>query len=220
MSEHQIYEFRCLDGTLSLEQREELRAISTRAEITSTRFKNEYNWGDLRANPRDLVAHYFDAFFYLSNWGARYLTFKFPASLVPLQALAPYLLDYRVEAWQRADHTLLEIAGKEEDHLDQYWEYEHALNDLIPIREQIMTGDYRALFMLWIDEVATWEHYEHEDDSIDLPPIPAGLDGLELCLMELAEVFFHRPRSRASCGVFFAQRGGGRAVGLTYQGRP
>ena len=49
MSEYQYYEFLALDRPLTAEERSELRSISTRAEITATRFANEYEWGDLRA---------------------------------------------------------------------------------------------------------------------------------------------------------------------------
>jgi hypothetical protein len=34
----------------------ELRRVSKRAEISPTRFWNEYQWGDLQADPARLVA--------------------------------------------------------------------------------------------------------------------------------------------------------------------
>ena len=69
MSEYQYYEFLALDRPLTEEQRAELRSISSRAEITATRFVNEYQWGDLKGDPRQMVERYFDAFLYLANWG-------------------------------------------------------------------------------------------------------------------------------------------------------
>ena len=41
MSEYQYYEFRALDGRLTAEQQRRLRALSSRAEISATRFTNE-----------------------------------------------------------------------------------------------------------------------------------------------------------------------------------
>ena len=61
MSEHQCYEFVALDRPLTAKQMSELRAISTRAEISPTRFWNEYQWGDLKADPAKLMERYFDA---------------------------------------------------------------------------------------------------------------------------------------------------------------
>jgi hypothetical protein len=45
VSDYQYYEFLALDRPLTSKQREELRQLSTRAEITATRFTNEYHWG-------------------------------------------------------------------------------------------------------------------------------------------------------------------------------
>ena len=43
MSEYQYYEFRAIDRPLNNQQMRELRAYSSRAEITSTTFTVEYN---------------------------------------------------------------------------------------------------------------------------------------------------------------------------------
>lgn len=68
VSEYQYYEFAALDHVLDQRQQSELRAISTRAQITPVSFVNTYAWGDLKADPRRLVERYFDAFLYLANW--------------------------------------------------------------------------------------------------------------------------------------------------------
>ena len=47
MSEYQYYEFLAIDSPLDAKQMAALRALSTRAEITSTSFTNVYNWGGL-----------------------------------------------------------------------------------------------------------------------------------------------------------------------------
>jgi hypothetical protein len=67
MSEYQYYEFVAIDRPLTAKQMAELRAISTRAEITSSRFQNEYQWGDLKADPAKLMERYFDAHLYFTN---------------------------------------------------------------------------------------------------------------------------------------------------------
>ncbi len=55
MSEYQCYGFLALDRSLTEKQMAELRAISTRAKISPTRFWNEYEWGDLKADPKKLM---------------------------------------------------------------------------------------------------------------------------------------------------------------------
>jgi hypothetical protein len=47
MSEYQYYEFVAIDEPLTPKQMAELRSCSSRANITSTSFVNEYQWGDL-----------------------------------------------------------------------------------------------------------------------------------------------------------------------------
>lgn len=59
MSEYQCYELAALDRPLTAKQMDELRRISTRAEISPARFWNEYQWGDLKAGPAKLVERYF-----------------------------------------------------------------------------------------------------------------------------------------------------------------
>jgi len=71
MSEYQYYEFLALDRPLTEKQRAELRSLSTRTEITATRFVNEYHWGDFKGDPPKMMERYFDASLYLANWGTR-----------------------------------------------------------------------------------------------------------------------------------------------------
>lgn len=78
MSEYQYYEFQAIDRPLSEQQMSELRACSSRATITATRFTNSYNWGDLKGDPKRWMEKYFDAFVYLANWGTRELMFRLP----------------------------------------------------------------------------------------------------------------------------------------------
>jgi hypothetical protein len=67
MSEYQYYEFLAVDHRLDDAALNTLRAISTRARITPTSFVNDYQWGDLKADPRSLTERYFDAFLYTAN---------------------------------------------------------------------------------------------------------------------------------------------------------
>jgi len=50
--------------------------LSSRAEISTTRFTNEYSYGDFRGDPGRLLEEYFDAYLYAANWGTRELAFR------------------------------------------------------------------------------------------------------------------------------------------------
>ena len=101
-SEYQCYEFVAIDRPLTAKQMAELRAISTRAEISPTRFWNEYNWGDLKAGPAKLMARYFDAHRYFANWGTRRLMLRLPNARVASVASTSSL---RQVAWCTARST-------------------------------------------------------------------------------------------------------------------
>jgi hypothetical protein len=90
MSEYQYYHFQAIDQPLSERQMQELRDISTRAEITPTSFINTYNWGDLKADPRQLMRQYFDAHVYVANWGTQRLMLKIPRDLIDVD-IAPVI---------------------------------------------------------------------------------------------------------------------------------
>ena len=85
MSEYQYYEFAAIDEPLTDKQMRELRALSTRAEITPTSFVNEYQWGDFKGQPRKLIASYFDAFLHYANWGTLWCLFRLPKAAVDLR---------------------------------------------------------------------------------------------------------------------------------------
>lgn len=80
MSEYQYYEFVAIDEPLTPKQMAELRARSSRARITLTRFVNDYQWGNLKGDPVDWMRRYFDAHVYVANWCACLLCLRVPKS--------------------------------------------------------------------------------------------------------------------------------------------
>jgi hypothetical protein len=90
VSEYQYYEFRALDRRLTAEQQRRLRSLSSRADISATRFTNEYSLGDFRGDPGRLLEEYFDAYLYAANWGTRELAFRLPRALLDAEAARRY----------------------------------------------------------------------------------------------------------------------------------
>jgi hypothetical protein len=90
MSEYQYYEFRAVDKPLTAEQLKRLRALSTRAAISSTSFVNTYEWGDFKGDPSRLMEQMFDAFLYWANWGTRRFQVRLPGSIASLKQIKPY----------------------------------------------------------------------------------------------------------------------------------
>lgn len=185
MSEYQYYEFLAIDRPLTAAEMKTLRGISTRARITPVSFVNEYNWGDLKADPAKLLERYFDAHVYVANW----MTAIFMVRL-PIEALARETVDALAES------DIPEfMAGK--NHwiitwrLEESEEYEHVGEEdgqgwmvrLAPVRDELLRGDIRSLYIAWLATVA-WEIHDDED----LEPVSVvGLGNLTAAQKALTE---------------------------------
>lgn len=170
MSEYQVYEFVALDRPLTHEQMAELRAISTRADITPTRFWNEYQWGDLKADPAKLVARYFDAHLYFANWGTRRLMLRLPAARVDRTLLRSYFPGDPARMTKSGDHVMLDLVSETEEPEDDFTSGA-SLAALAPVRNEILRGDLRAPYLAWLLAVQAGDV---DDDDVE-PPLPPGL---------------------------------------------
>lgn len=173
MSEHQCYEFVSLDRPLAPKQMAELRAISTRAEITPTRFWNEYEWGDLKANPAKLVERYFDAHMYFANWGTHRLMLRVPMKRVDSKTLRPYFVGGVASAKVAGEYLILDLRS-EDDEPDYYEGNEGSLASLAPVRSELMRGDLRVAYLAWLLAV---QQGDVDDNAVE-PAVPTGLSDL------------------------------------------
>jgi len=182
MSEYQYYEFSAIDRRLDSREMKELRALSTRAEITPTSFVNEYHWGDFKGDPRKLMHRYFDAFVYVANWGTHRLMFRLPRGLIDERAMTPYFPGEGLDWELKGDQAVLEFRSENED---GDWEegVEGLMESLVPLREDLLAGDYRALYLGWL---AVARSGDIEDTDAE-PPVPSGLGELSAPLTALAE---------------------------------
>jgi hypothetical protein len=171
VSEYQCYEFVALDRRLTAAEMAELRSISTRAEITPTRFWNEYHWGDLKADPAELLARYFDVHVYFANWGTRRVMFRLPVAAVDLDALRDYLPGWPATLATTGEHAVLDLCSEAEEPEEEWWEEGHLAASLMPLRAELLRGDLRAVYLGWLLAV---QDGEVDPDACE-PPVPRGL---------------------------------------------
>ena len=170
MSEYQYYEFLATDRPLDRSEIAALRALSSRAEITPTTFTNVYNWGDFKGSPAKLMEKYFDAHIYVANWGTRHLMLRLPRGGVDEDALASYVIDDVLDFWTTDEHLIVQWLRNEEP--DGDWVDAKAwMAQLLPLREELGRGDYRALYLGWLYGASVGNITEDETE----PPVPAGL---------------------------------------------
>lgn len=188
MSEYQYYEFQTIDRPLTAEQQAAMRKLSSRVALTTTSAAFNYSYGDFRGNPLQVLEKHFDAMLYIANWGSRQLAFRFPSQMIQSERFEPYMLsddDYpeAMTLQVTSAYTILNIDFDEEEG-DGWIEGDGMLDPLIPIREELLRGDLRALYLIWL-KTAEWG----EDDEIVEPPVPPGLGELSPAQQALCEFF-------------------------------
>lgn len=183
MSEYQYYEFQAVDRPLTAGEQQELRALSTRARITATSFVNSYEWGDFKGSPSLLIERMFDLHLYLSNWGSRRFFLRLPTKFVDRMWLNGVLSEVDcVETRIVGDHLIVEIA-RDELEVEDLDEGAGQLAALAPLRANILAGDLRMFYLLWLTAV---EADVFADDTPEPLPDVGPLDG---ALEAFAEFF-------------------------------
>jgi hypothetical protein len=184
VSEYQYYEFTAVDRPLTTREQGELRALSTRADITATSFFNTYEWGDFKGDPRKLMERYFDAHLYLANWGTRQLMLRLPKAVLDPATVADYYVGDSASAWTAGTHIIVDLRREDEDGTDDFdIDGYGLLTSIIPVRAALAAGDLRLLYLGWLRCVQS----EELDDDEPEPPVPAGIGTLDAALTAAAE---------------------------------
>ena len=184
MSEYQYYEWQTLDRPLTPEERAAVNELSSHIEVTSSQAVVTYSWSDFKHDPIQVLARYFDAFLYLANWGSKRLAFRFPKGLLDPQQIEPYLWEYCIELEPVGDHLILDVSLDEEEGVD-WIEGEGWLSSLGRLRDDLLQGDYRVLYLAWLRAA---ELQGADDDELE-PPVPPGLSELSPPLTSFVEFF-------------------------------
>lgn len=206
MSAYQYYEFLALDRPLSAEAIAFVRTLSRRVQPTPTQAVFTYSYGDFPGQPLDLLAKHYDIMIYLANWGSKQLAFRFPKGAIDEATLQPYYYGVEeIELRKAGDYLILTIAFHDEG--GDWIEEEGHLTPLAPLRDDLLRGDLRALYLAWLAAASRWagssgsehieedeekegdeEHADAPDDLIE-PPVPAGLSQLSAPLRAFADFF-------------------------------
>jgi hypothetical protein len=179
MSEYQYYEFQAIDRPLDRAAQDALRSISSRARITATSFTNQYEWGDLKGDPRKFVERWFDLHLYLANWGTRRLMIKVPKRFVNQADIDPFLreIDW-VEVWTAGENLVIDIQHHEDGGYDDWDDGSGRLSALAPLRTDVLSGDLRLFYLLWL--TAVQDELIPDDEVEPLPgiaPLTGALEG-------------------------------------------
>jgi hypothetical protein len=173
MSEYQYYEFRAIDRPLTETQKSKISALSSRDHVTSHMASFVYTYGDFRGDPVELMRDYFDAMVYVANWGSRRLMFRIPQSLIDTKKARLYCVSDEINEIVTNVHVILDLNFHDED-LADWTEGKGWLDELVELREELIQGDFRVLYLAWLKAA---ENTMVPEDTLE-PPVPPGLNQL------------------------------------------
>ena len=184
MSEYQYFEFAAIDRPLTDGEMAALRAVSTRAVITPSGFVNHYEWGGLKADPLDWMRRYFDAFVYLADWAHCRFALRLPRDMFGKAELKPFGVKQSLTIDASEDHWILDWSLEGSDSYDRFAEDDGRgwMGRLVPLRDELIRGDQRSLYLGWLGGAAKGEVPETTLE----PTVPAGLSQLSAAQNALA----------------------------------
>lgn len=115
---------------------------------------------------------------YFTNWGTRQLMFRLPLAMVDMAALRRYAYQTQwgesyLQIKEEDGYCLIDCRQHDEEGGDWMNEDDYDPGDLAVIRDNIIHGDYRALYLFWASLSLVSD--EDGDDALLPPPVPAGL---------------------------------------------
>ncbi len=187
MSEYQYYEFQAIDRPLTKKERDEISELSSRVQLTPNQAIFLYNYGSFRGDPKKVLTQYFDMMFYIANWGTWQLIFRFPKAIVNPNWFQPYDLPDTVTISTTSQYIVLDIQLIEEEGIRGWITGEVWMPRLLALRDELLHGDLRLLYLVWLRTAPYLAEDTLEDDPVE-PPIPPNLDKLSEALQAFVEL--------------------------------
>lgn len=187
MSEYQYYEWQAVDRRLTEDEQKAVQGLSSHIEVSPSSAVVTYSWGDFKHDPEEVLVRYFDAHLYVANWGSHRLMFRFPKELVDHKVVVPYCVGDIVEFRTTGKYHVLDIRWDEEGGGD-WVEGEGLLSSFVPLRENILRGDYRMLYLVWLKGIDSGAIEDKQRRQLE-PPVPTGLKDLSPALERFVEWF-------------------------------
>lgn len=186
MSEYQFVHFLAIDRPLDDRQLAYMRKQSTRAEITRWEFTNEYHYGDFHGDAEKMLQRGFDLHLHYANFGIRRLMIRLPTGLPCDRRTFDAFAASDTMGWipdPKGKGGILDIEPEADADTfeEDLYDVDRLLSEIAPLRELLMGGDLRALYLAWLI-------CPYEDEALE-PPVPAGLGKLTSALKAMAEFY-------------------------------
>ena len=175
MSEYQYVAFRAIDRPLTDDELKYARTQSTRAEITRWSFSNEYHYGDFHGDDQKLLQRGYDVHLHYANYGVRTVMLRLPNGLPFAKSVWKAYVDGRRVKWQPDKSgpagTLIVYPCIEPEYVEELWDVHDYVDDLAAVRNELVEGDLRALYTLWL---CGTQDSDFDPQELAEPPVPAA----------------------------------------------
>jgi hypothetical protein len=203
MSEYQYYEFQSLERVLSAEDKKNLRQLSSRVELTASTARFVYSHGDLPGEPIKILDRYFDLMLYVANFGVRRLMLRLPKQAVDSAHFTPYGSSFCLEFVETESSIVVDIHIAAAEYYEWISEEEGRLAAVVPLRDELLRGDLRLLYLAWLR--AGYSEDAPEPKDLVEPPVPPNLDSLSPAQQAFVELFVVDPCLVAAAALASAQ---------------
>jgi hypothetical protein len=186
MSEYQFIHFLAIDKPLDDKQLAFMQRQSTRAEITEWEFTNEYHFGDFHGNAKQMMQRGFDIHLHYANLGIRRLMIRLPNGLpCDRRTFKKFQVEGCIEwlADKKGKGGILNIEPESDagTYDEDFFDADTLLHKIAPIRNLLINGDLRALYIAWLA-------CNYDEEAME-PPVPAGLGKLTREFKALADFY-------------------------------
>lgn len=179
MSEYQYVVFQAVDGPLTDKQLEFARRQSSRADVTRWSLSCEYDYSSFRGDVDALLRGGYDVYLEYTNYGTRVIKLRLPHGMPFDKSVWSNYVDGERLIWKKDGKGSGGILALEpfydSNDREHWWDARPYLDAAIRVRELLIGGDLRALYLLWLCAA--------DDDNYDPaemiePPVPHGMAAL------------------------------------------
>jgi hypothetical protein len=176
MSEFQYVAFRAVDRPLDDRQLAFAEQQSSRADVSRWELSVDYHYGSFRGDVDGLLRRGYDVFLQYTNYGDREIRMRLPQGLPVSREQWSQFIDGERLVWKPDKKGTAGILSLHPFHepgdLDEVWEFDVYLDAAAGLRDRLIAGDTRPLYVMWL--CASSDDYIDPAEMLSAD-VPAGL---------------------------------------------
>lgn len=176
MSEYQYVVFQAVDGPLNDKQLQFAQRQSTRAEVSRWSLSVEYHYSSFRGDVDGLLRNGYDVYLQFTSYGSHELKLRLPRGMPFPKGIWSNYVDGERLLWKsdaKGSGGILTLHPYQDaSDFIGVWDAQKYLEAAVYVRERLISGDLRALYLLWL--AAAGDDYNNPEEAIE-PPVPHGI---------------------------------------------